>query len=174
MQSLLVIFTYCINNFLPAAGSGVLAALCWKTDPRWTEPCYSLQCLRTPGTARDTYKWLVCTVFLGQGCCRAWPDGLWSTLMWCSTHAACPSPEGPVYFSHRGRKRCSTAWTILSGTCRFFNRSVMSVWFHSACKPWRHTNCELRNTKRLQIKPFWGYKNIKTVQASLFSQTNPW
>lgn len=65
-----------------------ICSSCWKTDPQWWSPHYSLQCLRTRGTTCDTYKWLACTVCLGQSCCRAWPDGLWSTLVWCNTHAS--------------------------------------------------------------------------------------
>lgn len=102
MHSLLVIFTYCIIKTTTCRWMWCpcIRSPCWKTDPRRTNPHYSLQCLRTRGTTCDTYKWLACTVCLGQSCCRAWPDGLWSTLVWCRTHAARPSPKGPVYFSH--------------------------------------------------------------------------
>lgn len=92
LHSLLVIVIYCITAccWIPCP---CIHSPCWKTDPRWTNAHYSLQCLRTWVTTCDTYKWLACTVCLRQSRCRGWPDGLWSTLL-CNTHAACPSPKG--------------------------------------------------------------------------------
>lgn len=98
MHSLLVIFPQCITKLLTAGRCGVLAfaAPYSRPDPRWTNPHYSLQC-RTRWTTCDTYKWLACVVCRGQSRCWAWPDGLWSTLMWSSTQAAGPSPQGPSF-----------------------------------------------------------------------------
>lgn len=97
LHSLLVILIYritaCCWIWCPCIRSPF-----WKTDPRWTNPHYSLQCVRTQGTTCDTYKWLACTVCLRQNCCRGWPDGLWSTLL-CNTHAAGPSPKRGTWFT---------------------------------------------------------------------------
>lgn len=122
LHSLLVIVIYCTATCCWIR-CPCIRSPCWKTDPQWTNPHYSLQCLRTRGTTCDTYKWLACTVCLGQSCCRAWPDGLWSTLLLCNTHAACPSPKGglSLQFTYIIRwKKCST--------------TRMSVWFQSKCE----------------------------------------
>lgn len=96
-----VIFTYCIIK--PATCCWILCpcicSLRKETDPQWTNPHYSVQCLRTRGSTFDTYKWLAHAVCFRQRCCRARPDGLWSTLLWCNTHGMCPSAWGKTRFT---------------------------------------------------------------------------